>query len=111
MIDPLPRVAVTAASNAPDTTPAASAARPHRHPNLTTVHDKVPLLLLLSWCCVCCANSNQEAKRARKEAQKEERQKALEEKRSAIDTMLASMTEEQRKEWRQKQKVPAGSRM
>jgi hypothetical protein len=54
-------------------------------------------------CCHGC--SNREVKRARKEAAKGERQKALEEKRSAIDAMLEAMTEEQREEWRQKQKV------
>ena len=54
-------------------------------------------------CCHGC--SNREVKRARKEAAKGERQKALEEKRSSIDAMLEAMTEEQREEWRQKQKV------
>ena len=48
---------------------------------------------------------NQEQKRARKEAEKEEKQKAMAEKRAAIDNMLAGMTEEERAQWHQKNKV------
>lgn len=47
----------------------------------------------------------QEYKKARKEAAKEQKQKALQEKRGAIDTMLAGMTDEGRKQWHEKNKV------
>jgi hypothetical protein len=57
------------------------------------------------WQCFAISSRQQEHKRARKEAQKEEKQKALEQKRGAIETLLAGMSEEERKEWHQKNKV------
>lgn len=47
----------------------------------------------------------QEHKRAKREAVKEEKQKAREDKRAAIDNLLASMTEEERTQWHKNNKV------
>jgi hypothetical protein len=51
----------------------------------------------------CCRQ--EENKKAKRAAEKEQKQKALEHKRAEIGKMLDSMTEEEREQWHQQQKV------
>jgi hypothetical protein len=51
----------------------------------------------------------EENKKAKKAAEKEQKQKALEQKRAEIGKMLEGMTEEEREQWHQQQKVCAAA--
>lgn len=66
-------------------------------------HDNLQLSLFFMTIC-----RQQQNKKARKEARKEEKQRALEQKREAIEQLLAGMTEQERKDWHQKNKVREG---
>jgi ABC-type protease/lipase transport system fused ATPase/permease subunit len=76
-----------------------------------TAHTGFPaavllLLLLLSVQYLALSVCRQEEnKKAKKAAEKEQKQKALEHKRAEIGRMLEGMTEEEREQWHQQQKV------